>query len=190
MKPLSSTNFNHYLLRYLQLPRWQQRFISAVFACLPAILFFYFSILPAQERLHDLQQEQSTLLIQHQQLMLHYDQYPKAKMLEYMQRTQSDLQHPDKKDYFEKVITHYLKQSNSQLVLLKSLSSEQNEFLTTQKWQLKLIGSYGQLIQFITLLTESDHLLTFEPFTLEKQNEQLNLSFILHLHHRKRPHYE
>ena len=195
MRSLDLSDSTHYLMKYIQLPLWQRGFIGLGLACLPSFILFYVAISPTKEQQTVLQQEYYSLTHQLQQLTQRNDNEPDinelTKHIEMLEQQRSAKSQPIiQQDYFNKVITHYLNQSNSQLILLKRLAPEQNEFFTTQKWQLKLLGNYTQLLQFMALLIESGHLLTIEQFMLEKNNEQLNLSFIIHLHYAMQYHHE
>lgn len=179
-----------YLAKYLQLPQWQQWLAGIVIACLPALILFYLNVLPEQEKQTQQQQALMALTSQLHQLTLLHDKQPNREEISHdieklkqhiLMKSRSDNEQHD----FTKVITHYLNQTHCQLVLLKNLIPEQREFFMTQQWQLKLTGNYTQFIRFITLLVESGHLLTFKQFSLEKQNDQLNLTFIIQLHYAK-----
>jgi|GEM_PF-3641397 len=195
MRSLDLSDSTHYLMKYIQLPLWQRWFIGLGLTCLPSFILFYVAISPTIAQQTILQQEYHSLTHQLQQLTQRNDNEPDinelTKHIEMLEQQRSAKSQPIiQQDYFNKVITHYLNQSNSQLILLKRLAPEQNEFFTTQKWQLKLLGNYTQLFQFMALLIESDHLLAIEQFMLEKDNEQLNLSFIIHLHYAMQYHHE
>lgn len=179
-----------YLSKYLQLPQWQQWLVGIGIACLPALILCYLNILPEQEKQTQQQQERMMLTSQLQQLTLLHDTQPNIeevnhdieKLKQYiLMKSRSDNEQHD----FTKVITHYLNQTHCQLVLLKNLIPEQHKFFIIKQWQLKLTGNYAQFIQFMTLLVESGHLLTFKQFSLEKQNDRLNLTFIIQLHYAK-----
>lgn len=176
-----------HLQKLIRLPSWQQYGLIAALTGLIFLYFVYVELWPKWQSQATLKTEITAVEQKVEKIQGIYQSLtatiPADDELTEMNRQLAGFnQINNNPAQATEIINRYLGLSGCRLLTLKTQPEKQSNDFIVHQWRLQILGSYPQIIHFLTLFSENSALFAPEAINISQQDQLLRLDLTLNLY--------